>query len=82
MKILAKIGLAAIATGMLAAPAFAQDEATEAQAGKIPPPTIDTNDDGTPDAWDRDGDGNADVWDTDGDGKPDKVDDNGDGKPD
>lgn len=48
----------------------------------VPPPTIDTNEDGKPDAWDRDGNGAPDAWDTNGDGKPDLWDKNGDGKPD
>jgi hypothetical protein len=48
----------------------------------IPAPTIDTNGDGKPDAWDRNADGKADAWDLDGDGAPDAVDDDGDGKPD
>jgi hypothetical protein len=67
--------------------AIAQDApapAPSAQApeGTVPPPTIDSNEDGRPDAWDRDGNGTPDAWDTDGDGKPDKMDDDGDGKPD
>lgn len=48
----------------------------------VPPPTIDSNGDGKPDAWDRDGNGAADAWDTNGDAKPDLFDNNGDGKPD
>jgi hypothetical protein len=48
----------------------------------VPPPTIDSNQDGKPDAWDRDANGLADAWDTNGDNKPDLFDDNGDGKPD
>lgn len=47
-----------------------------------PPPTIDSNGDGKPDAWDRDGNGKADAWDTNGDAKPDLFDNDGDGKPD
>ncbi len=47
-----------------------------------PPPTIDSNQDGKPDAWDRDANGMADAWDVNDDGKPDLMDDNGDGKPD
>ncbi len=49
---------------------------------EIPPPTIDTNNDGIPDAWDRDKDGRPDAWDSDGDNLPDKFDNDGDGKPD
>jgi hypothetical protein len=47
-----------------------------------PTPTMDTNKDGKPDAWDRDGNGVADAWDVNGDGQPDQVDNNGDGQPD
>lgn len=53
-----------------------------APEGAVPPPTIDSNEDGKPDAWDRDGNGVPDAWDVNGDGKPDRFDDNGDGKPD
>jgi hypothetical protein len=48
----------------------------------VPAPTIDTNGDNKPDAWDRDANGVPDAWDVNGDGQPDQVDDNGDGKPD
>ncbi|MFC4291735.1 hypothetical protein ACFOWX_04815 [Sphingorhabdus arenilitoris] len=48
----------------------------------VPAPTIDTNSDGKPDAWDRDGNGVPDAWDTNDDGKPDLVDNDGDGRPD
>ncbi len=48
----------------------------------VPSPTIDSNQDGKPDAWDRDANGMADAWDINGDNKPDLFDDNGDGKPD
>ena len=51
-------------------------------AGEVPPPTLDTNEDGKPDAWDRDANGVPDAWDTNGDGKPDVLDNDGDGKPD
>lgn len=53
-----------------------------APEGPVPPPTIDTNEDGKLDAWDRDGNGIPDAWDVNGDGKPDRFDNNGDGKPD
>lgn len=53
-----------------------------AKSGATPAPTIDTNGDGKPDAWDRDGNGTADAWDTNADGKPDVYDNDGDGKPD
>ena len=59
-----------------AAPAATPPEAPS------PPPTIDSNGDGTMDAWDQDGNGVADSWDTDGDGKADAIDANGDGVPD
>ncbi len=48
----------------------------------VPPPSLDSNNDGKLDAWDRDANGVADAWDINGDGQPDQVDDNGDGKPD
>lgn len=44
--------------------------------------TIDTNDDGKPDAADLNGDGKPDAFDTTGDGKVDHVDTTGDGKAD
>lgn len=43
---------------------------------------VDTNGDGTPDAYDADGNGTADGFDTNGDGILDMVDTNGDGTPD
>jgi hypothetical protein len=72
--------LSGVALGWLAVSPLAQ--AAETAESTVPAPTIDTNSDGKPDAWDRNGDGKADVWDTDGDGKPDAADDDGDGKPD
>jgi hypothetical protein len=48
----------------------------------VPPPSLDSDNDGKLDAWDRDANGVADAWDINGDGQPDQVDDNGDGKPD
>lgn len=70
---------------MLAGPAMAQDTAEEAPPpapSEIPPATIDSDGDGTADAWDQRGDGRADTWDTDGDGVPDTYDQDGDGLPD
>ena len=60
----------------------AQEAPADDAMSEVPAPTIDTNGDGTPDAWDRSGDGAPDAWDTDADGKPDLLDDDGDGKPD
>jgi hypothetical protein len=80
--------VAAISTGGLAyaqtEPAPTATAPTNAQApeGSVPPPTIDSNEDGKADAWDRDGNGTPDAWDVTGDGKPDKFDDDGDGEPD
>ena len=80
-------GTAAAAAFTLAAPAAAQDAPAgeepmvEPEMGP-PPATIDSDGDGTNDAWDRNGDGNADAWDQDGDGNPDALDDDGDGEPD
>ncbi len=67
-----------LAVGLMAAPALAQEESSEG----VPPPTMDSDGDGAPDAWDRDGDGRADAWDKDGDGAPDVLDQDGDGNPD
>jgi hypothetical protein len=78
--------LAALSFGGLAnaqtAPTPNEPTTAPAPEGTVPPPTIDSNEDGKPDAWDRDGNGKPDAWDTNGDGKPDVMDDNGDGKPD
>lgn len=72
-----------MATGALAASPEMEKTVQEApEESEIPAPTIDTDGDGTADAWDRSGDGKPDAWDTDGDGKPDLLDDDGDGKPD
>lgn len=64
--------------------AQAQDTAAAGtpQAGGGSAPTIESNRDGKPDAWDRDGNGTPDAWDTNADGKPDAYDADGDGKPD
>jgi hypothetical protein len=63
--------------------AFGAAHAAEpAKAGAVPAPTLDTNGDGKPDAWDRDGNGAPDAWDTNADGQPDAFDKDGDGKPD
>jgi hypothetical protein len=59
--------IVALAIGTAPALAYAQD------GREVPPPTIDTNGDGTPDAWDRDGDGRPDAADNDGDGEPDEM---------
>jgi hypothetical protein len=77
--------LAPLALLSIAAPGQAFDGPSPAereQAKPAPAPTIDTNKDGVPDAWDRNGDGKADAWDLDGDAKPDRFDDDGDGQPD
>ncbi len=64
------------------APKPTEEKTAPAPEGTVPPPTIDSNEDGKADAWDRDGNGTPDAWDVNGDGKPDKFDDDGDGKPD
>lgn len=81
------ITAAIAASGLMAVPALAQDtppaDSTEAAPESAPPPpTIDSDGDGTMDAWDQRGDGKADSWDTDGDGAPDTFDQDGDGAPD
>lgn len=72
--------LAAVGTASFHGAVFAQS--APAPEGSVPPPTIDSNEDGKADAWDRDGNGVPDAWDVNGDGKPDKFDNDGDGKPD
>ena len=74
--------LITVGLGISAAAHAGEPKSKAEPASEIPPPTIDTNGDRTPDAWDRDGNGRADAWDIDGDDRPDVVDDNGDGKPD
>lgn len=59
-----------------------ESEAPAEPIQEIPSPTMDTDNDGKPDAWDRDGDSTPDAWDTDGDGAPDLLDNDRDGKPD
>ena len=54
----------------------------EAPVTTTPSPTLDSNGDGTMDAWDNNGDGQPDLWDLDGDGQPDAADSDGDGQPD
>lgn len=71
-----------MATGALASPEMEKTTQQEPEDSEVPAPTIDTDGDGTADAWDRSGDGKPDAWDTDGDGEPDLLDDDGDGKPD
>ncbi len=58
------------------------EKTTARPQDKPAPPTIDTNNDGKPDAWDRNGDGKPDAWDTNGDGQPDVYDNEQDGRPD
>lgn len=80
------LGAAMFTGAMLSTPALAQSEEEamtpppEEQA--VPEPTIDTDGDGAPDAWDQRGDGRPDSWDMDGDGRPDVYDQDGDGQPD
>ncbi len=85
-KLSKRAAIFAVAALSTAGLAYAQSEPapTTAQApeGTVPPPTIDSNEDGKADAWDRDANGTPDAWDVNGDGKPDKFDDDGDGKPD
>lgn len=59
-----------------------KSSASSGSEGQVPAATIDTNEDGKPDAWDRDANGVPDAWDINGDGKPDTMDNNGDGRPD
>jgi hypothetical protein len=87
LKLTHRAAIAAIAVVSASSVAYAQAEpapTTTAQTTEaaVPPPTIDSNEDGKADAWDRDANGTPDAWDVNGDGKPDKFDDDGDGKPD
>lgn len=84
MRIFNMLGAALFAGAILSTPAVAQSEgeAPPPEEQAIPEPTIDTDGDGTPDAWDQRGDGRADSWDMDGDGRPDVFDQDGDGQPD
>lgn len=88
MKKLPMIAAAFGAAILIAAPGFAQDTSPEtdaaetAPAPEAAPATIDTDGDGTMDAWDQRGDGKPDSWDTDADGAPDAFDQDGDGAPD
>lgn len=67
----------------LSIPAYAaQPETSDEMQAEVPAATIDSNGDGTTDAWDRNEDGQADAWDSNGDGKPDLADNDGDGQPD
>lgn len=71
-----------ISTAIFTLPIAAQENPVKLQEDQVPPPTIDSDNDGVPDAWDRDKDGRPDVWDTDGDNLPDLFDNDGDGEPD
>jgi hypothetical protein len=67
----------------LSIPAYAAEpESPDDMQAEIPAATIDSDGNGTMDAWDRNADGQADAWDSDADGQPDLLDDDGDGKPD
>lgn len=84
-NVLALIFILPFASGIVhaAEPAKPSAKGTQTVVEKpIPAPTIDTNKDGKPDAWDRDANGVPDAWDVNDDGKPDLFDDDGDGKPD
>lgn len=79
-------GLCVLSFGGVASAQSAQSPqdkiAAPAPQSEVPPPTMDTNEDGKADAWDRDANGIPDAWDTNNDGKPDLLDNDGDGKPD
>ena len=86
-KLIKRAAIFAVAAISATALAYAQAEpaptnTTPAPQGAVPPPTIDSNEDGKADAWDRDANGIPDAWDVNGDGKPDRFDDDGDGLPD
>ena len=72
--------VAAMSTASMATPEPVAAGGDKAKGA--PAPTLDSNGDGKPDAWDRNGDGKPDAWDKNGDGKPDAYDDDNDGQPD
>lgn len=73
-----KLPLLGLALAVVTSPLLAREISVRLQKeNNIPPPTIDTNDDGVPDAWDRHKDGRPDAWDEDGDNVPDKFDNDG-----
>lgn len=78
------VSAAMVAGTILSVPVFAQmeGEVPSPEESAMPEPTIDTDGDGTPDAWDQRGDGRPDSWDVNGDGRPDVFDRDGDGQPD
>ena len=74
--------LITVGMGLSVAAHAAEPQSPDDMQSEIPAPTIDSDGDGTMDAWDRSGDGQADAWDSNGDGQPDLLDDDGDGQPD
>ena len=74
--------LVTVGLGLSVAAHAGEPESLEDTKPDFPAPTIDTDGDGTMDAWDRTGDGEPDAWDSDGDGQPDLLDNDGDGEPD
>ncbi|MEP7349217.1 MAG: hypothetical protein ABI668_04600 [Sphingorhabdus sp.] len=84
LSIASAISMLSLAGGVHAqsGPAVTEKLTAPAPEGEVPPPTMDTNEDGIPDAWDRDANGIPDAWDVNGDRKPDVFDNDGDGTPD
>ncbi len=74
--------LITVGLGLSVAAHAAEPESPDDMQAEIPAATIDSDGDGTMDAWDRNTDGKADAWDSDGDSKPDLLDTDGDGRPD
>jgi len=74
--------LITLGLGLSVAAHATEPESPEDMQPEIPAATIDSDGDGTMDAWDRDGDGQADAWDSDANGQPDLLDTDGDGRPD
>ena len=63
--------LITVGLGLSTAASAAEPEYSDDKQSEFPAPTIDTDGDGLPDAWDEDGDGQPDLLDDNGDGKAD-----------
>ena len=72
--------LITLGLGLSVAAHATEPESPEDMQPEIPAATIDSDGDGTMDAWDSDANGQPDLLDTDGDGRPDQPED--DGQPD
>lgn len=79
LNLIPALGLALAA--FISGPVLAGDAMTAGESAKavaepaFPAANLDTNNDGTADAWDTNGDGKAEYADANGDGKPDAASD-------